>query len=364
MAKFITGVNGFDNLSTGVLQSKGFWLQKDAVSGASIDTGGVFGGNRLHFTNNGLANAVKLERLIPAVMQLLRASSNPAGTGIFSASFWFQPGSGATGLVPLLAIGDAINKYDLFGYSNAGNGVLYFPSNFNNLSDNPITLNLQNSDPVWVTLSFAYWPMGRIVASYSINTYFRKSNFQLSWASDALTGAGYVDRFKFYQGSYDYSIDDLVLQTVISSDSAWPVTSGNNPAPGNIGILGPRRIYNATATGNGAVDNWEPSAGQNYQAATSKTGDYVLTDNIVNATDLYQWAVDSGVTDVNAVQLSGKATVPSMIQVVASNNGTVGAIRNVNGHTAPQAFEAVAETDGTNPWTAASVNAAQFGMKG
>lgn len=363
MAKFVTGINGFDNLATGVLQSQGFWIQKDSVAGPEIASSGVFGGNRLSFTNNGVANAVKLERLVPPAMQLQRSNANPGGTGIFSISFWFEPGTDATAMVPIVAVGDGTNAYNLLGYANVGNGVLYFPSNFNNLADNPITFAMQDSTPVWLTLTFAYWPSARIVASYTINTYFRKSDFQLNWTSDALTGGGYVDRFKFYQGSYDYSIDDLVIQTVVSNNPNWPVASGNNPAPGDIGILTPRRIYTGAATGNGAVDEWEPSSGANYQAATS-TDDYVLTDNTTVARDLYQWAVDSGATGINALQLSGKATVPSLVQAIASNNGTIGAIRNLDTQKAPQAFEAVAETDGTNPWTAASINAAQFGVKG
>lgn len=363
MANFIRGINGFDNEPTGVLQTKKFWVQRDSVAGASIGSGGVFGGNSLQFTNNGLASAVTLERLIPQILQLQRNNSAPGGTGIFAASFWFIPGTTQISNTPILSIGDATSKYDLLGYGNSGNGVLYFPSNFNNIQDNPVVFNLPNASPVWITVSFAYWPTGNVFASYSINNYFRKSNFQLSWNSDVLTGGGYVDRFKFSQGSYEYTIDDLVLQAVISSDPNWPVSVGDNPQPANIGHLGPQRIDTATATANGAVTSWEPSSGSNYQAATGSSS-YVLTDSEANGVDLYQWQVRSDAADIKAVQISGVATMPAMVTSIASNDGTVGAIRNLSTDYAPQGFESVAETDGTNPWTAANINAAQFGMKG
>lgn len=363
MPKFIVGEDGFDIHPTGAVQSVYPWLNGAIANGPVIATGGVFGGNQLSFPNNGQGNAVKLAYLFDTTIRMLRANTNSNGSGLFSLSFWFKPGTDLTAAVPIIGFGNVSGQYNLMGYSNAGNGVLIFPSDLNNINNAPVTFNLTNSDPVWITLTFAFWAPNRIVATYAINTYKRKTNYQLTWSTDVLGATGLLDRVVFYQGSYNYSLDDVIVQAVSGADSNWPVVGAATPNPGDIGILNPRQITKRVINANGAINTWEPSTAPNYTAATT-AGQYVETDSDTNGVDLYGLAAGA-VTGVDAVVIKGDITgAAGLVQAIQSPSASIGGIANINTHRGTNGFVAVAETDGVNPWTAASINAAQFGMKG
>lgn len=364
MSKFLVGGDGFDSHATGALATVYPWVNAATANSPAIASGGVFGGNKLSFPSNGAANAPMLSYLFDSTTKMQTQSGSAAG--MFSVSFWFVPGSIVTSANPVIAVGNSTGLYNLMGYSNAGNGVLIFPTNINNINDKPVTFNMSDANPVWVTINLSFWGNAIMLATYTINTYRRKTDLQLAWSADALGLSGLLDRVVMYQGSYDYGLDDLIIQTVSSIDSSWPVASGSNPTPENIGILPPRQIKTRGINGNGAVNTWEPSSSLPNFVAASTPGAYVETDSDVSGTDLYTVTSDTNVAGVNGIIMRGKMSGSTgLLQSIQSASGTVGGIANVNTHKGTDGFVAISETsDGTNSWTAAGINAAQFGLKG
>jgi hypothetical protein len=103
-------------------------------------------------------------------------------------------------------------------------------------------------------------------------------------------------------------------------------------------------------------DSGEP----NYQAATDPTGTKYVAADATNLTDLYKWQLPP-VDDIKAVVMRGASTRYQNVQ--ASYKTPTGSItqfkKNVSN---PSEYLSVCENDGTDQWTTASIQAAEFGQ--
>lgn len=153
----------------------------------------------------------------------------------------------------------------------------------------------------------------------------------------------------------------MVIQAVSGADSTWPLGAGVNPTPETLPGISARRIYALTATANGSLVQMTPSGAEpNWQSATDKTGANFVTATAVGQTDTYKWTAPT-MSDIRAVSIRGNSNRYQNLNgsFKTSAGGTLTQMTTNNG---PSVYIGIAETDGTNAWTTASINAGEFGQ--
>ncbi|WP_391857504.1 hypothetical protein [Vibrio cidicii] len=199
-------------------------------------------------------------------------------------------------------------------------------------------------------------------ATYTINGATVQQDIPVTWSADNFTTGQIANRLKFFASNFvSYFIDDLVIQSVSGADPTWPLGAGVWPTPETEPAISARRIYAVNATGNGSLTQWTPSGAEpNWQSATDTTGANYVTANATGQTDTYKWNIPA-VSDVRAVVMRGNSNRYQNIQgsFKTSSSSGVTQMTTANG---PSRYIAVAETDGTNPWTTASLTAGEFGQ--
>jgi len=372
-ANYTRAQEGFDLYTAGVISSTNYpWYVSSApLAGVITAGGGVFGGNSMNFSGGPGTSASGFERAIPSVARLYNdgAGSLAASRSLWGFGFWFNATRMVNGSNMLLGLGTSAvagNAYQFFGYQQvSGAPSLVFPSNITSPLSSPYLYPIVADAWYWVDIMFAINAFNANTwrATYLVDSNVVQSDVALTWGSNNFASGNLANRLKFYVASnIDYKIDDLVIRTANGSDADW--VGSTPPVLADINALPARRIYSFPATANGSVNQWASSDGTtpNYQAATDPTGaKYVVADS-AGLQDLYKWNAPGGTTPtgITAISYRGASTKSALIQPIKKVGST---ISNMKVDSGPNRFFAVSENDGTNPWTQASIEAAEFGQQ-
>lgn len=363
---FIKAGQGFDIYGAGALANNYPWSVYSNTGAANIVAGnGVYGGKSLELTGTSTTNANPLDLAFPSTGKLQRVTGQ---SGIITVNTWLSVATAISGLTAqsILGLGSSASQgysYPIVGITtSSGASNLVFPTVFNQLNNAPFLFPISLASYYFLSLRFA-WYNSNIFATYYINNVQVLSQ-QLTWTGDNFAGSFLVDRLKFYGAStMRTDFDDLVIQSTSNNDTDWPITSGN-PATNSIPLVPPTQIYNVTATGNGDTDQWTTSDNgvtPNWQAATDATGAKYVKASDVNQTDLYTWSAPAGIAGVLGVVYTASSAQALNILPAYKAGSTTGAFHRVQ--SGASRVIGISENDGTNPWTSASINAAQFGQE-
>lgn len=362
MAAFMKAAEGYNIYPTGPLTTNYPWTVYPGTTSASIvATAGTDGLNCLQLANTSVTNTNVADYSIPSTAKLQRVVGQ---SGVVGVNFWLNTAAATSGLnaQTIMALGCSSSSgyaYPIVALSTSSGAYnLAFPTIFNQLSNSPFLFPISLANYYFISIRFA-WYDSNIFGAYFINGQ-QLFNQQLTWTADNFGGTYLLDRIKYYAAStVTPNIDDSVFQLVSNNDADWPVISGN-PSVNSIDLIPPTRIYSASATGNGAVNQWTATDGTtpNYQAATGSVG-VRATDT--GLTDLYQWNVSASATGVVGVVAKTSSTQNLNIAPQKRVGTTQSPMGTLNSGSAR--VIAISESDGTNPWTATSINAAQFGLE-
>lgn len=365
-ATFIKAAQGYDIYSAGAVANNYPWNVYSGTGTANIVAGaGEFGGNALELYGTNTSNVNCLDLSIPSTAKLQRSASQ---SGIVSVNTWINVQTAINGLnaQTLFGLGSSASQgysYPLVGLStSAGAANLTFPTVFNQLSNAPFLFPISLTAYYFLSLRFA-WYNSTIFGTYYINNVQVYSQ-QLSWTADNFAGTFLLDRLKFYGSStakIDY--DDTIVQLVSNNDADWPVTTGN-PTTSTIPGVPAAQIYNMTPTANGDTDQWVTSDNgttPNWQAATDSTGSKYVRATDSNQTDLYKWTAPAQANGILGVVYTGTSAQSVNIQPQQKVGTTQTTMKRVQ--SGANRFIGISEDDGTNPWTVASIGAAQFGQE-
>lgn len=375
-AQFIASAEGFDIYPSGTLAANYPWfVTNSAIAGQINLSAGAFGGAALTFPVSGAPTSLTsgFEYQFPSTMQIILGNTTTAGKGAFAINFWLNVNTMNPGSGTLLALGTAGvpgSWYPLLNISNSSSGGtnLQLVTNVNSPTSSPYNFNIQLNTYYWVQLQFSYYSTTSTASSavmsatYTINGATVQQDIPVTWSADNFTTGQIANRLKFFASNFvSYFIDDLVIQSVSGADPTWPLGAGVWPTPETEPAISARRIYAVNATGNGSLTQWTPSGAEpNWQSATDTTGANYVTANATGQTDTYKWNIPA-VSDVRAVVMRGNSNRYQNIQgsFKTSSSSGVTQMTTANG---PSRYIAVAETDGTNPWTTASLTAGEFGQ--
>jgi hypothetical protein len=306
-------------------------------------------------------------------MSMIRGSTASAGKGAFAINGWLNVNTMSAGSGTLLALGTAGvpgSYYPLLNISNTTSGGtnLQFVTNINTPTSAPYNFNIQLNTYYWIQMQFAYYSTSStassavLLASYSINGANLLTDQAVTWGSDAFSGTQIANRLKFYASNFiSYFWDDLVIQAVSGADATWPLGAGVNPTPETLPAISARRIYALSATANGSLTQFTPSGAEpNWQSATDKTGANYVTATAAGQTDTYKWNAPA-MSDIRAVTIRGNSNRYQNL-TGSFKTSSAGTLTQMNTNNGPSLYIGVAETDGTNAWTTASINAAEFGQ--
>lgn len=376
VAQFIASAEGFDIYSSGAIPANYPWyVINSTLQGQINSSGGAFGGGALTFPTSaaGASLATGFEYQFPSTMTPIRGNVSAGGQGAFAVNFWLNVNSMTAGSGTLLGLGTAGTPgivYPLLNISQSSTtGTnLQFITNLNSPTSSPYNFNIQLNTYYWVQLQFAYYSTsstastGTWLATYSINGTVLQSALPLTWSADVFTAGLFANRLKFYCSNFiDYFIDDLVIQAVSNADSTWPVAGGSFPVPTTVPSISARRIYAIPATAAGSVTQWTPSGSEpNWQSATSPTNANFVTATAVAQTDTYKWTCPTA-GDIRGVVMRGNSNRYQNVNATFTVNAG-STLAQMNTTDGPSLYIGVAETDGTNAWTTASINAAEFGQ--
>jgi hypothetical protein len=375
--QFIAAQEGFDIYGSGNIPANYPWFVTDATKQGQINaSAGAFGGCALTFPSSGAGSSLAsgFEYQFPSTMSMIRGNTANGGKGAFAINGWLNISTMSAGSGTLLSLGTAGvpgSFYPLLNISNtsAGGTNLQFITNINSPTSAPYNFNIQLNTYYWVQMQFAYYSPSStasaavLTASYTINGAPLLTDTVLTWSADAFSGSQLANRLKFYASNFiSYLWDDIVIQAVSNNDTNWPLGAGVNPTPETVPAISARRIYALTATGNGSLTQMAVSGGEpNWQAATDPTGstNYVTATD-VGQTDLYKWNAPA-MSDIRAVSIRGNSNRYQNLNgsFKTSAGGTLTQMPTNNG---ASRYIGIAETDGTNAWTTASINAAEFGQ--
>lgn len=371
MTNYTIAAEGFDIYPTGNIVANYPWFVPNAAYVGQISSGtGSFSGNSARFNQASTTTVTvgtEYEFLSQAQQRLTLVT--PGSLAIVSFNGWVRVDTApANGTFNLLSLGTSANSTQhimLMGLSSstaAGNNLM-FARNIITPTTNPYLFSITLGQYYWVQVTLAWLGTGEMYATYSIDGGALATDARLTWTSDAFSSGYIINRLKFWAStSFSWQLDDMVLQTVSNADSNWPIGL-TAPRPSSITSLGPRRIYTASAISNGSTNQWTPSAGANYQAATDPTGATFVTANAFNQVDLYKWSLGTDSPfDISSVVYRGSSVkyrniktafkTPSNPVVVPGGIVAAGANKYVG----------VIETDGTSAWTKTSIEAAEFGQ--
>lgn len=363
---FFKAAQGFDIYSAGPVANNYPFFTFSGTGTANITSAaGQFGGNALELNGTSTTNTNMLDLAVPSTAKLQRVTGQ---SGIVSVSMWIDVATAINGLTnqPIVALGSSASQgyaYPIVGLTTSSGAVnLVFPTVFNQLSNAPFLFPVSLATYYFLSLRFA-WYNSNIFASYYINNQLVYGQ-QLSWTADNFAGTFLMDRVKFYgSSSAKVYLDDMVVQLTSNNDADWPVLSGN-PSTNSIPLVPVTEIYNMTPTGNGDTDQWTTSdsgATPNWQAATDPTGSKYVRATDSAQTDLYTWTAPAAANGIMGVVYTGSSVQPVNIKPQTKVGTTQTAMKRIqNG---ANRFIGIAEDDGTNPWTVASIAAAQFGQE-
>jgi hypothetical protein len=376
VAQFIAAQEGFDIYGSGNIPANYPWFVTDTTKQGQINaSAGAFGGGALTFPSTGAGStlATGFEYQFPSTMSMIRGSTATAGKGSFAISGWLNVGTMSAGSGTLLSLGTAGvpgSFYPLLNISNTTSGGtnLQFITNINSPTSAPYNFNIQLNTYYWVQMQFSYYSASStassavLMASYTINGTPLLTDQVVTWGSDVFSGTQIANRLKFYASNFiSYFWDDLVIQAVSGADSTWPLGAGVNPTPETVPGISARRIYALTATGNGSLTQFTPSGSEpNWQSATDKTGANFVTATAAGQTDTYKWTAPA-MSDIRAVSIRGNSNRYQNLNG-SFKTSSAGTLTQMNTNNGPSLYIGVAETDGTNAWTTASINAAEFGQ--
>lgn len=376
VAQFIAAQEGFDIYSSGAIPANYPWYVTNTAQQGQINaTAGAFGGGALTFpvSGAGASLAAGFEYQFPSTMSMIRGNTASAGKGAFAISGWFSVASMSVGSGTLLALGTAGipgSFYPILNISNTTTGGtnLQFVTNINTPTSAPYNFNIQLNTYYWIQIQFSYYSASTtassavLMASYSINGTSLLTDQVVTWGSDVFSGTQVANRLKFYASNFiSYFWDDMVIQAVSGADSTWPLGTGVNPTPETVPGISARRIYALTATANGSLTQMTPSGSEpNWQSATDKTGANYVTATAAGQTDTYKWTAPA-MSDIRAVTIRGNSNRYQNL-TGSFKTSSAGTLMQMNTNNGPSAYIGVAETDGTNAWTTASINAAEFGQ--
>jgi hypothetical protein len=376
VAQFIAAQEGFDIYNSGNIPANYPWFVTNTAQQGQINTSaGAFGGGALTFPVSGAGSslATGFEYQFPSTMSMIRGSTASAGKGAFAINGWLNVNTMSAGSGTLLALGTAGvpgSYYPLLNISNTTSGGtnLQFVTNINTPTSAPYNFNIQLNTYYWIQMQFAYYSTSStassavLLASYSINGANLLTDQAVTWGSDAFSGTQIANRLKFYASNFiSYFWDDLVIQAVSGADATWPLGAGVNPTPETLPAISARRIYALSATANGSLTQFTPSGAEpNWQSATDKTGANYVTATAAGQTDTYKWNAPA-MSDIRAVTIRGNSNRYQNL-TGSFKTSSAGTLTQMNTNNGPSLYIGVAETDGTNAWTTASINAAEFGQ--
>lgn len=380
MAEYISGAEGFDIYSAGTLANNGFpWAVMNATLAPQIlALQGAFGGNALTFPTSGAPSSLTLGSTytFQSTMSPIRGKTSGGGSGAFAINFWLYVSSMTDATSgTLLGLGSSANialTLPLLNISKSSTAGLnlQFTTNVNSPSSSPINYQIQLQSWYWVSISFAYYSTsttastGTFYTSVSVNNSPVITDTQMTWNTDVFSSGQIANLLQFYGSSnISYYLDDLIIQSVSSADSSWPVASGSYPTPETIPNLPSRRIWAIQATGAGSNSQWTPSGSEpNWQSATDPTGTNYVTATDTGQVDTYVWNCPA-INDVNAVVMRGNTSRYQNVTAVECD--TLGSTPKpmkltYNG---PSGYISISETNSTGAaWTTSTINGAEFGQ--
>jgi hypothetical protein len=376
VAQFIAAQEGFDIYGSGNIVANYPWFVTDTTKQGQINaSAGAFGTGALTFPTTGAGSTLSagFEYQFPSTMSMIRGNTAAGGKGAFAINGWLNINTMSIGSGTLLGLGTAGIPgafYPLLNISNSSSaGVnLQFITNINSPTSAPYNFNIQLNTYYWIQMQFSYYSPSStasasvLQATYTINGTTVQMDIPVTWSADSFSGAQIANRLKFHCSNFiSYFWDDIVIQAVSNADANWPLGAGVNPTPEVLPAITPRRIYALAATANGSVIQMTPSGVQpNWQSATDATGANFVTATAVGQTDTYKWNAPA-MSDIRAVSIRGTSNRYQNLNASfkTSSGGTLTQMTTSNG---PSRYIGITETDGTNSWTTASINAAEFGQ--
>lgn len=376
VAQFIAAAEGFDIYGSGALPGNYPWFVTNAAQQGQINaSAGAFGGAALTFPSSGAGASLVsgFEYQFPSTMGMIRGNTANGGKGAFAINGWLNVNTMSVGSGTLLGLGVAGVPgvvYPLLNISDTTSGGinLQFVTNINSPTSSPYNFNIQLNTYYWVQLQFAYYSPSStasaavLTASYSINGTALQTDLPITWSADQFTTGQIANRLKFYASNFiSYFWDDLVIQAVSNADANWPLGAGVNPTPEANPAMSARRIYAMTANANGSLTQMTPSGAEpNWQSAADSTGANYVTATAAGQTDTYKYTAPT-VGDVRAVTIRGNSNrYQNLNGSFKTSSG--GALTQMTTNNGPSRYIGIAETDGTNAWTTASITAAEFGQ--
>lgn len=374
--QYMVAAEGFDIYPSGALAANYPWFVTNTnLRGQIVANDGAFQGNALTFPTSGAGSTLAsgMEYQFPSTMQITRGNTAAGGAGAFAVNGWLNINTMTAGSGSLLAIGTAGapgSLFSLLSISNTATGGtnLQFPTNINSPSSAPFNFNIQLNTYYWIQLQFAYYSTSTTAssavmkASYTINGVALQLDVPLTWSADVFSAAQPANRLKFYASNFiSYFWDDLVIQSVSSADSNWPLAGGVNPTPETVPSMPARQITVGTAVSNGSTVQMTPSGTEpNWQSATDPTGDNFVTATSAGQTDTYKWTTPV-TNDVRAVVIKGNSNRYSNVEG-SFKTSSVGTLEQMTTNFGPSRYISLSENDGTNAWTQTSIEAGEFGQ--
>jgi len=370
MANYTKAAEGLDIYPAGTIVADHPWYVMNAnYVGTIVANSGAFAGNNSARFSSATATVVSgTEYEFPSTARCRRSDSSPGSSAILAFNGWIKvdaaPTNGTFNLVSMGTNASYTEHNMMVGLNvSAAAGVnLMFARNLSTPTSNPYLFNVTPGQYYWVNVIYAWRGTADVYATYIVDGAVLASNVKLSWTTDAFSVNSVVNRLKFWaSSSFTYSVDDFVIQTESNQDSDW--TGSTLPQPSDITLLGPRRIYLASAVANGSINQWTSSSGPNYQAATDPTGTNYVTANAYGQIDLYKFSLGSTTPlDITSVVYRGSSVKYRNIKTayrigtnpVVTPGGAIG--------TGPNKYVGIIENDGTAAWTKASIEAAEFGQ--
>jgi hypothetical protein len=375
-AQFVAGQESFDIYSSGSLAASFPWFITNTALNAQINTtAGAFGGGAITLPTSGAPSSLTsgTEYQFLSTMQMIRGNTAAGGQGAFAINGWLNVDTMSAGSGTLLGIGSSSNTGVAFPLLNISQSTtsglnLQFITNISTPTSAPYNFNIQLNTYYWITMAFAFYSTsttastGTMYATYTINGATVLQDQAITWSSDIFTTGQIMNRLKFYGSNFiSYFWDDIMVQAVSSADTIWPVAGGSYPTAETVPNIPARRLYAIPATGNGSVDQWTVSGTEpNWQSATDPTGANYITATAVGQTDTYKWNCPA-VSDVRVVSLRGNSNRYGNVEGTFKTSSTSGQT-NMTTNYGPSRYISFAETDGTNPWTQATINAGEFGQ--
>jgi hypothetical protein len=376
VAQFIAAQESFDIYPSGNLAANYPWFViNNSLQGQINTSAGAFGGGALTFPTSGAGSSLAsgFEYQFPSTIQMIRGNTASAGKAAFAINGWLNVASMSAGSGTLLGLGTAGvpgSYYPLLNISNTTTGGtnLQFITNINSPTSSPYNFNIQLNTQYWVQMQFSFYSASStassavLQATYTINGTALQTDIPITWSADVFSGTQVANRLKFFASNFvQYFWDDLMIQAVSGADTNWPLGAGVNPTPEAMPGISARRIYAVTANANGSLTQMTPSGSEpNWQSAADTTGANYVTATAVGQTDTYKYTPPT-VGDVRAVSIRGNSNRYQNLTGSFKTSSSSG-LTQMTTNNGPSRYIGIAETDGTNAWTTASITAGEFGQ--